>query len=65
MDFDAAAENCQMSEAGNPGVAPRNKANKWLFQNAAAVLAGEIDGFYQRPILYYPQVLLKPITITG
>lgn len=65
MDFDAAAENCRMSEAGNPGVAPRNIANKRLFQNAAAVLAGEADGFYQRPTLYYPQVLLKPITITG
>lgn len=65
MDFDAAAENCRMSEVGNPGVAPRNRANKRLFQNAAAVLAGETDGFYQRQILYYPQVLLKPITITG
>ena len=65
MDFDAAAENCRMAEAGNPGVVPRNNANKRLFQNAAAVLAGEADGFYQRPTLYYPQVLLKPITITG
>jgi GH24 family phage-related lysozyme (muramidase) len=65
MDFDAAAENCQMSEAGNPGVAPRNRADKLLFQNAAAVIAGEADGFYERPTLYYPQVLLKPITITA
>lgn len=65
MDFDAAAENCQMSEAGNPGVAPRNRADKLLFQNAAAVIAGEADGFYERPTLYYPQVLLKPTTITA
>jgi GH24 family phage-related lysozyme (muramidase) len=65
MDFDAAAENCQMSEAGNPGVAPRNRADKLLFQNAAAVIAGEADGFYERPKLYYPQVLMKPIVITG
>jgi hypothetical protein len=65
MDFDGAAENCQMSESGNPGVVPRNLANKRLFQNAAAVLAGEADGFYQRQTLYYPQVLMKPITIKG
>jgi len=65
MDFDAAAENCKMSESGNPGVIPRNKANKRLFQNAAAVLAGEADGFYKRETLYYPQVLLKPIIISA
>ncbi|HVF90038.1 MAG TPA: hypothetical protein VNH22_08215, partial [Blastocatellia bacterium] len=64
LDFDAAAENCKISEVGNPGVIPRNKANKRLFQNAAAVLAGEADGFYQRQVLYYPQVLMKPIVIT-
>lgn len=64
MDFDAAAENCRMNETGNPGVAPRNRADKRLFQNAAAVIAGEKDGFYQRDKLYYPQVLLKPINIT-
>lgn len=64
MDFDAAAENCKMSEVGNPGVAPRNAADKHLFENAAAVLAGEADGFYQRPTLYYPQWLLKPVTVT-
>lgn len=65
MDFDAAAANCKMSEAGNPGVIPRNRANKRLFQNAAAVLAGEGDGFYKREILYYPQILLKPVIISN
>jgi GH24 family phage-related lysozyme (muramidase) len=65
MDFDGAAENCRISEAGNPGVVPRNKANKHLFQNAAAVVAGEADGFYQRQTLYYQQILMKPITIIG
>ena len=65
LDFDAAAENCRMREAGNPGVVPRNRANKILFSNAGAVLAGETDGFYQRPVLYYPTILIKPITITG
>jgi hypothetical protein len=64
-DFDAAAENCRMTEAGNPGVVPRNRANKTLFSNAAAVLAGEADGFYQRSVLYYPTMLMKPTTITG
>ncbi|GAB3894262.1 lysozyme [Spirosoma agri] len=61
MDFDTAAENCRMREAGNPGVIPRNKANKHLFQNAAAVLAGEADGFYQISTLYYPVWAMKPI----
>ena len=41
MDFDGAAQNCRMTEVGNPGVIPRNRANKQLFQNAAAVLVGE------------------------
>lgn len=58
MDFDAAAENCRMREAGNPGLIPRNQANKKLFQNAAAVLTGEAEGFFQRESLYYPQYLL-------
>jgi len=62
---DSAAENCKMSEAGNPGVIPRNRADKKLFENAAAVIAGEADHIYMRSILYYPTVLLKPITITG
>jgi hypothetical protein len=69
MDFagtkDSAAENCKMKEAGNPGVVPRNRADKRLFENAAAVLAGEADSFYTRPVLYYPTVLMKPTTITG
>lgn len=64
MDFDAAAANCKMSEAGNPGVAPRNRANAHLFRNAAAVLAGEADGFYRRDELYFSRMLIKPITIT-
>ena len=54
MDFDTAADNCRIREAGNPGVIPRNKANKHLFNNGASVLAGEADGFYQISTLYYP-----------
>ena len=64
-DFDVAAENCRMSEVGNPGLVPRNRADKLCFHNAAAVLAGEADGFYNREMLYYPQMLMKPITITS
>lgn len=63
MDFDAASEHCKISEAGNPGVAPRNQANKILFQNAAAVLAGQADGLYMGQTLYYPAIILKPVTI--
>lgn len=64
-NFDVAADNCNISVVGNPGVIPRNHANARLFKNAAAVLAGESDGFYRRENLYYPQVVLKPITIAG
>ena len=65
QDFDTAAEQCKMSEAGNPGVVPRNRANRSLFQNAAAVIAGESDFGFQRSMLYYPQILLKPIIIAA
>ncbi len=65
MDFDKAAANCKISEAGNPGVAPRNRANVHLFKNGAAVLAGEAERFYRREELYYPRVLLKSVTITA
>ena len=34
-------------------------------KNAAAVLAGETDRLYNRDILYYPAVALKPIVIKG
>lgn len=65
LDFDKAATECRLSETGNPGVIPRNRADKLLFENAAAVLAGEADGFYQKQVLYYPTVCLKPIVVTG
>ena len=34
-DFVRAAANCAINAQGNPGVAPRNRANQTLFQNAA------------------------------
>jgi hypothetical protein len=53
LDFAAAAAQCKMNEAGNPGLIPRNQANFTLFSNAAAVLAGGLD----RSTLHYPQGL--------
>jgi hypothetical protein len=64
-DFDTAAEKCKMSEVGNRGLIPRNRANVRLFQNAAAVLAGESDGFYTRDTLYFPMMLFKPMVIAS
>lgn len=61
LDFDAAAANCRIRNAS----ARRNHAHQLLFRNAAAVLAGEADGFYDRTTLYYPRVLLKPEVIVG
>jgi len=57
-DFRNAAAECQMSEAGNPGVAPRNRANRTLLLNAATVVEGESAGL-QREILYYPKALTQ------
>ena len=57
LDFNTAAAQCKMNEAGNPGVVPRNQANFTLFSNAATVVAGAAQGGLQRSNLYYPQVL--------
>jgi hypothetical protein len=57
LDFNAAAAECKMSEAGNPGLVPRNQANVTLFSNAAVVLAGQAQGGLQPATLYYPRVL--------
>lgn len=56
-DFNRAAAECKMNEAGNPGLIPRNQANFQLFSSAAIVLAGEAQGRYQRSTLYYPKAL--------
>lgn len=57
LDFNTAAAQCKMNEAGNPGVVPRNQANFTLFSNAAIVVVGAAQGGLQRANLYYPQVL--------
>jgi hypothetical protein len=68
MDFAAAAANCRIDETGNPGVVPRNFANKTLFGNAPFVLAAEGrddfgiaaggPGVFSRDVLYYPANLV-------
>jgi hypothetical protein len=57
LDFNTAAAECKMNEAGNPGLVPRNQANFTLFSNAAMVLAGVAQGGFQNATLYYPEVL--------
>jgi len=57
LDFNTAAAECKMSEAGNPGLIPRNLANFTLFSNAAIVLAGGPQSSLQPATLYYPQAL--------
>jgi hypothetical protein len=57
LDFNTAAAECKMNEAGNPGVVPRNQANFTLFSNAVIVHAGAPRGGLQPSTLYYPRVL--------
>jgi GH24 family phage-related lysozyme (muramidase) len=53
LDFGGAAANCTINERGNPGVAPRNRADRTLFQNAAEVRRSGRDPAQ----LHYPAVL--------
>lgn len=48
-DFTTAAIESHMSDVGNPGLVPRNDANRQLFQNASAVLSQNLDP----DVLYY------------
>jgi GH24 family phage-related lysozyme (muramidase) len=50
QNWTAAAANCNISTAGNPGVAPRNTADVALFNNAAAVVKNGADP----SMVYYP-----------
>lgn len=67
QDFDDMAKRCHINDVGNPGVAPRNDANRHLFKNAAAILVNEgnnlAENINQRMTLYYPHMLLKKIVI--
>lgn len=53
-DFVRAARECSISTVGNPGVKPRNIANRMLYLNAARVLAEELDA----TALYWPRDLV-------
>lgn len=58
-DFLAASNECRMQEAGNPGLVPRNKANRVLYRNAAAVVERRLDP----EVLYWPRDLAtEPVT---
>ena len=54
-DFVGAAAACKMNETGNPGLIPRNVANRLLFLNAARVLKS--PGTYKIETLYWPDRL--------
>jgi GH24 family phage-related lysozyme (muramidase) len=53
QNWSAAAQNCQISTAGNAGVGPRNTADVLLFNNAQAVASQKLD----------PSVLHWPNTV--
>lgn len=52
-DWSTAAYECRIETKGNPGVAPRNKANEILFRNASYVKRKGLDP----DELYYPRDL--------
>jgi GH24 family phage-related lysozyme (muramidase) len=51
QDFAGAALQCRMKEDGNPGLVPRNRANKLLFETAAKVR----DVGSDPDVLHYPR----------
>ncbi len=64
QDWDTAAAECSISEVGNPGVIPRNKANRTLFSNAARVVELSESYGYQLDTLYYPTIILPEVVVT-
>lgn len=68
-DFDTALKHYVINTVGNPGVAKRNTENRRLFSNAAAVIANQgrnpATNKGERLTLYYPNMLMKTITIRG
>ena len=44
-DFASAATHCTINESGNPGVIPRNVANRVLYANAARVVGEHLDPY--------------------
>lgn len=54
-DFSIASLECHMNETGNPGLKPRNVANKIMYRNAGRVMHDSID---PEP-LYWPRDLAQ------
>jgi GH24 family phage-related lysozyme (muramidase) len=52
-DWKEAAAQSHLDETGNPGLVPRNRADRQLFLNAAAVIARGLDP----SLIYYPTSL--------
>jgi hypothetical protein len=61
MDFSHAAEQCRISGPGS--LARRNAANSQLFRNAAAILEAGTSYGFEKSRLYYPVVVLRPLTV--
>ena len=64
-DFDTAADECSIADGKvDAAVARRNRMNRQMFQNAAAVMDALNQGFLlSLGVLYYPIVRLKPIVL--
>ena len=50
FDFEGCSRECDIDTTGNPGVVPRNEAQRLLFRHAARVMRNELDLEY----LNYP-----------
>jgi len=59
-DWSAAKVHARLSEAGNPGVADRNRQQERCFDNAAIVAAHGLDP----SILHRPASVIAPVEIT-
>lgn len=56
-DFQEMARQCEISTQGNPGVKPRNEANRRCFENADFVSRNHLD----REVLHYPEIATRPV----
>lgn len=59
-DWEGAVATCKIREDGNPGIVPRNKANRLCFGNAAVVAKHGLDP----EMLSWPALLMEPVVIT-
>jgi GH24 family phage-related lysozyme (muramidase) len=59
-NWDAATTQSHINETGNPGLRPRNEANRILFNNASIVVMQNLD----LDILHYPEDLGASLPVT-